>query len=107
MAVRGQGHAAPGVWEVLAVGRGAGFVVLAEVTARALELRLADGGPVWATVEARVAGYRPERHRAGVVGASCGVVPPLMPRMRRSFGVPTRRVSALSHRSHGRAVRRT
>ena len=91
----------------MAVGRGAGFVVLAEVTARALELRLADGGPVWATVEARVAGYRPERHRAGVVGASCGVVPPLMPRMRRSFGVPTRRVSALSHRSYGRAVRRT
>jgi len=32
----------------LAVGRGDGFVVLAEVTARAAsELRLADGGPVW------------------------------------------------------------
>ena len=53
MAVRGQGHADPGVWEVLAVGRGDGFVVLAEVTARAAgELRLADGGPVWVTVEA-------------------------------------------------------
>jgi hypothetical protein len=38
---------------VFAVGRGAGFVVLAEVTARtASELRLADGGPVRATVEA-------------------------------------------------------
>src|SRR5512132_1523873 len=38
---------------VFAVGRGAGFVVVAEVTARAAsELRLADGGPVWATVEA-------------------------------------------------------
>jgi hypothetical protein len=48
MAVRGQGHPDPGVWEVLAVGRGDGFVVLAEVTARAAsELRLADGGPVW------------------------------------------------------------
>ena len=46
------GTRGPGAWEVLAVGRGAGFVVLAEVTARALELRLADGGPVWATVEA-------------------------------------------------------
>jgi molybdopterin-binding protein len=53
MAVRGQGHADPGVWEVFAVGRGAGFVVLAEVTARAAgELCLADGGPVWATVQA-------------------------------------------------------
>ena len=48
MAVRDQGHADPGVWQVLAVGRGAGFVVVAEVTARAAsELRLADGGPVW------------------------------------------------------------
>src|SRR5512132_3146321 len=54
---------------VFAVGRGAGFVVVAEVTARAAgELRLADGGPVWATVEAL--GWPatgPERHRAGVV----------------------------------------
>ena len=48
-----RGGRGPGVWEVFAVGRGAGFVVLAEVTARAArELRLADGGPVWATVEA-------------------------------------------------------
>jgi hypothetical protein len=48
-----RGTRGPGVWEVFAVGRGAGFVVLAEVTARAAsELRLADGGPVWATVEA-------------------------------------------------------
>ena len=47
------GGRGPGVWEVFAVGRGAGFVVLAEVTARAAgELRLADGGPVWAIVEA-------------------------------------------------------
>ena len=46
MAVRGQGHPDPGVWEVLAVGRGVGFVVVAEVTARAAgELCLADGGP--------------------------------------------------------------
>jgi hypothetical protein len=38
---------------MLAVGRGAGFDVVAKVTARAAsELRLADGGPVWATVEA-------------------------------------------------------
>jgi hypothetical protein len=48
-----RGGRGPGVWEVFAVGRCAGFVVLAEVTARAAsELRLADGGPVWATVEA-------------------------------------------------------
>jgi hypothetical protein len=48
-----RGTRGPGVCEVFAVGRGAGFVVLAEVTARAAsELRLADGGPVWATVEA-------------------------------------------------------
>jgi hypothetical protein len=69
LAVRGQEHADPGVWEVFAVGRGAGFVVVAEVTARAAsELRLADGGPVWATVEAP--GWPatgPERHRPGVV----------------------------------------
>jgi len=53
LAVRGQGHADPGVWEVLAVGRGDGVVVVAEVTARAAgEPRLADGGPVWVTVEA-------------------------------------------------------
>jgi hypothetical protein len=44
------GTRGPGVWEVFAVGRGAGFVVLAEVTPRAAsELRLAAGGPVWAT----------------------------------------------------------
>jgi hypothetical protein len=45
---------------VFEVGRGDGFVVLAEVTARAAsELRLADGGPVWATgQDHRVAGYR-------------------------------------------------
>lgn len=48
-----RGGRGPGVCEVFAVGRGAGFVVLAEVTARAAsELRLADGGPVRATVEA-------------------------------------------------------
>lgn len=42
-----RGRRGPGVWEVFAVGRGDGFVVLAEVTARAAsELRLADGGPV-------------------------------------------------------------
>jgi hypothetical protein len=89
MAIRGQEHPDPGVGEVFAVGRGAGFVVVAEVTARAAsEPRLADGGPGWATVE--VTGgpaTRPEQHRTGVVGASCGVVPPLMPRMRRIFGV--------------------
>jgi len=45
-----RGGRGPGVWEVFAVGRGAGFVVLAEVTPRAAsELRLAAGGPVWAT----------------------------------------------------------
>ena len=38
---------------VFAVGRGAGFVVVAEVTARAAgELCLADGGPLWVTDEA-------------------------------------------------------
>jgi len=43
MAVRGEEDADPGVWEVFAVGRGDGFVVLAEVTPRAAsELRLAD-----------------------------------------------------------------
>src|SRR5512132_72241 len=64
-----RGGRGPGVWKVFAVGRGAGFVVVAEVTARAAgELRLADGGPVWATVDAP--GWPatgPERHRAGVV----------------------------------------
>jgi hypothetical protein len=87
MAVRGEEDADPGVWEVFAVGRGDGFVV------RGLGRGHSEGGqraapgrrgPVWATVEAP--GWPatgPERHRAGVVGASCGVVPPLMPRMRR------------------------
>jgi hypothetical protein len=63
------GTRGPGVWEVFAVGRGAGFVVVAEVTARAAsELGLADGGPVLATVEAP--GWPatgPEQHRAGGV----------------------------------------
>ena len=55
-----RGRRGPGVWEVFAVGRGAGFVVLAEVTARAAsELRLADGGPVRGGVEATNAA-RPE-----------------------------------------------
>ena len=74
----------PGVWEVFAVGRCAGFVVLAEVTARAArELRLADGGPVWATVEA------PGWPAIGLNGIGPGLWrvlrrgPPLMPRMRR------------------------
>jgi hypothetical protein len=63
--------------------------VPAPVAARAAgELRLADGGPGLGDRRGhRVAGYRPEQHRAGGVGASCGVVLPLMPRMRRIFGV--------------------
>ena len=60
MAVRGQGHADPVPAGVFAVGRGAGFVVVAEVTARAGgKLCLADRGPVWVTVEAPSGGRLP------------------------------------------------
>jgi hypothetical protein len=91
------GTRAPGVWEVLAVGRGAGFVVLAEVTVRAAgELCLADGGPVSVTVEApgwpatglNSIGPRLWARPAAWYHRSC-------PECDESSALPTRRVSAL------------
>jgi hypothetical protein len=94
---------------VFAVGRGDGFVVLAEVTARAAgELCLADGGPVWVTVEAT--GWPATGLNSigpGVWARPAAWYYRSCPECDESSALPTRRVSALSHRSHGRAVRRT
>ena len=62
------GTRGPGGWEVFAVGRGAGFVVLAEVTAGrpascAWPMAARSGRPS----RPRVAGSRPARLRPGVV----------------------------------------